>query len=77
MPSTTGEIGIRFRNALSGEHAWRMEFFDRYLEWDMVQMKMHDAAKTPKTVIDFFVQPSIALYQDGMRVTPVDRYVER
>lgn len=48
--TTPGELSFRFRNALSGENAWKLEFFDKYLEWDLIAMG--NAPSTQKTMID-------------------------
>lgn len=37
------------------ETEWRADFYDRYIEWDHVDIGDHDPKTTPKTTIDMFL----------------------
>lgn len=52
-----------------------MDFFDRYMEWDRVAIDGKDNIDTPRTVIDMTTTQEV-VPQDGMEVTPVERYLK-
>lgn len=54
LPSSPGQIEIEFSPASQTERLFRLEFFDRYLEWDSVAGRSDDPS-TPRTTIDLVV----------------------
>ena len=67
-----GRIHVSFSPARSDDMAYRLEFFDRYIEWDHVAIGMHDEATQPRSIIDF--SNHVASTTIGnVAITPVDR----
>ncbi len=59
--STPKSLNYSFAPASRRETEWRVEFYDRYTEWDHIDIGDHDPMSTPKTTIDMFLQtPTIA-----------------
>lgn len=56
--SVPKNLNFSFVPSLLNETAWRAEFYDRYIEWDNVDIGSHDPAITPKTTIDMFLETS-------------------
>lgn len=71
--ASPGEMEVSWSPARLSDDAFRLEFFDRYLEWDTVKIDGHDDTNTPRTIIDFTVSPTLS---GGESVTPVLRSLE-
>lgn len=54
--STPKSLNYSFVPASSTETEWRVEFYDRYAEWDHIDIGDHDPMSTPKTTIDMLLQ---------------------
>ncbi len=54
IKSTPKTLSLTFTPASSDEKEWRMSFYDRYLEWDMLKIWSHDDVDTQTHVIDFY-----------------------
>ena len=50
--SSPGEVYISFQKADPDDSSFRLEFFNRYLEWDRVGLNGSDFSDTPRSVID-------------------------
>ncbi len=58
--STPKNLNFSFVPSSTDETEWRAEFYDRYTEWDRVDIGTHDERTAPKTTIDMFLKvPSI------------------
>ena len=67
-----GKLHLSFAPARSSDTSFRLEFFDRYIEWDHVAIGLHDENIHPRSIIDFAtLSPSTTT--DSMSVTPVDQ----
>lgn len=67
--STPNKLSLQFAPIDSvKEGIWRMEFFDRYMEWDLLDRWVHSEKTTPKRVIDFVRSNNVPL-----RDAPVER----
>ena len=75
--SSPSELNITFQNALPGQKEWRLEFYDRYIEWDRTQIGVSPSPDTPKTIVDLFVEedPSSTV-ATGVTILPVDRSLQ-
>jgi hypothetical protein len=70
-----GQIDISFTPESSTSDNFRLEFFDKYLEWDVVQMLGTDDSDTPRVIVDMTVQaPSRS--STGIIQLSVDRSLE-
>lgn len=67
---------VSFSPADAREKSFRLEFFDRYIEWDRVTIDGKDSSDTPRTVIDMTTTAEISR-SDGIEVTPVERYLKK
>lgn len=56
--ASPGQIELSFAPASPDDTDFRLEFFDKYLEWDRVKLSGNDDAATPRTVIDLTVAPT-------------------
>lgn len=56
--SNPKNLNFSFVPSSQDETEWRVEFFDRYLEWDHVDIGNHDERETPKSIIDMFLDIS-------------------
>lgn len=77
--NTPGSLSVEFTPSSSDEKRWRMEFFDRYLEWDNVDTKTYSDALTPKSIIDLEVSTmkSPSDTNQIIQFTPVSKYLSR
>ena len=72
--STPKNLNFSFTPSLSDETEWRMEFYDRYTEWDRVDIGTHIDASAPKALLDMFLtEPPIISKNTGILVTRVRR----
>ena len=53
--STPRNLNFSFAPASQDSSEWRVEFYDRYTEWDHVDLGDHDGQQSPKTTIDMFL----------------------
>ena len=73
--ASPGQIEVSFAPARSSDRDFRLEFFDRYLEWDRVKLSGSDDPATPRTIVDMTVSPEIISAWDISR-SPVLRSLE-
>jgi hypothetical protein len=59
--STPRNLSFSFVSPSQTETEWRAEFYDRYMEWDHVDIGDHIPMTAPKTTIDMFLSTSSAL----------------
>jgi hypothetical protein len=72
--STPKNLNFSFTPSLTDETEWRMEFYDRYIEWDRVDIGTHIDASAPKALLDMFLaEPSIFSKNTGILATRVRR----
>ena len=75
--SRPGEITLNFSPAVSGDSEFRLEFFDRYMEWDLAHLRSEDAEDTPRTIVDLeAVNPVHDMDFDGITVHPLSHFLE-
>ena len=74
--STPSELNVSFRNTLPDEREWRLEFLEKYTEWDRAAIDKNLEKSLPKTVVDLFVQNNFSDFDNnGMRSMPINRYI--
>jgi hypothetical protein len=74
MVASPGEIELSFSPADVSDTAFRLEFFDRYTEWDLTRIGAHDEEDTPRTTIDLYTpDASRDAMQGGISVHPLSR----
>jgi hypothetical protein len=72
--STPKNLNFSFVPASVDETEWRAEFYDRYIEWDHVDIWDHNPVTSPKTTIDMFVKkPSIPIVDTQISSTRTAR----
>lgn len=72
--ASPGEIELSFSPADMRDTAFRLEFFDRYTEWDLTRIGAHDEESVPRTTIDLSVSDaSRDTMQGGISVHPLSR----
>lgn len=74
--STPSELNISFRNTVETEKEWRMEFYDKYLEWDKATINPDTYSSSPRTTADLLLKPEFPEFQNGIRSLPVQRYLD-
>lgn len=73
--STPSELNISFQNTVSDEKEWRMEFFDKYQEWDRIDIG-NSQNNSPKTTVDLIRHTDFApADENGIRIKPVERAI--
>lgn len=75
MLSTPSELNISFENTVPGEKEWRLDFFDKYLEWDRIDINNRLATELPRTTLDLVLRTDFGEFQDGVCSLPVSRYL--
>lgn len=73
--ASPGQMELSFAPANPSDTSFRLEFFDKYLEWDTVLLAGNDDIATPRTVIDMTVVP-LAITTPSFTVSPVNRSLE-
>ena len=79
--SLPNNINISYEAARAEETIWRTTFYDRYLEWDMVDLGEHDDSLSPQHILEVFsYDPDIVLYDKKVlrsldRVSNPDSFV--
>lgn len=72
--STPKNLNFSFVSASTDETEWRAEFYDRYTEWDHVDIGDHNPITAPKTTIDMFLQvPSTPMANTPLITTRTTR----
>ena len=74
--ASPGQIEISFAPADSLDTDFRLEFFDKYLEWDTTKLSGNDDTLTPRTTIDMTVAPSLDGSLRPVMSSPVLRSLE-
>lgn len=75
--STPSELNVSFQNTVPNETQWRMEFYDKYLEWDRMDIQPSEYNTIARTTVDLLLNDDFGEYQNGMRSLPVARYLAR
>jgi hypothetical protein len=72
--STPKNLNFSFTPSLADETEWRMEFYDRYTEWDRVDIGTHMDTTAPKALLDMFLTESpVTSANPGILTTRVRR----
>jgi hypothetical protein len=58
--STPWQISIDFSAADPADTTFRLEFYDRYLEWDKTRLRGEDSPDTPRVVVDLSTDDALA-----------------
>lgn len=75
--SSPGKLQVSFSPVKKSDTNFRLEFFDRYLEWDRVRENNGaDSSDTPRTVIDLSVA-TMADRSSSVEVSPVTHALTR
>ena len=77
--SSPSELNITFRNTIPDQREWRLEFYDRYMEWDREAIGTSTPTTAPKTVIDLFAEettPPVVSGTDVVHTTAVARSLQ-
>lgn len=76
--STPSELNISFENTIPNETEWRMEFYDKYLEWDYATLDNDVYNNSPRAIVDMMLSTDFQKLQnhDNIRYKPVARYIE-
>lgn len=70
--STPSEINASFKNTVSQEKEWRLEFFDKYLEWNKASVSNNFS--TPKITVDLFLKSDFIDSNNSLyKTTPIAR----
>lgn len=67
--ASPGEIQFDFSPADTTADTYRLEFFDRYTEWDMARISAHEEATTPRTIIDLSVDDTSSYHETDTLTT--------
>ncbi len=67
-----GRLRLSFSPATHVDTSFRLEFFDRYIEWDHTAIGIHNESEQPRSIIDF-VTNTTPIISDAVSVTPVTR----
>lgn len=51
-------FSFSYRTTQDIDSFWRLEFYDRYMEWDMIQVGTSDSVSTPRGIIEIISQDS-------------------
>ena len=73
--ASPGQMELSFAPANPADTSFRLEFFDKYLEWDRNQLAGNDDPNTPRVVIDL-TTTSFPTLTENYSVTPVNRVLE-
>jgi hypothetical protein len=73
--ASPGHMELSFVPADSSDRSFRLEFFDRYLEWDYTTLSGNDDPDTPRTVIDMTTSPVPTVASDFI-TSPIRRSLE-
>lgn len=53
IPNT---LTLSYHGAVDTESVWRVDFYDRYLEWDILDQGNHEEEDTPRHIVEFYRQ---------------------
>lgn len=73
--ASPGQMELSFAPANPSDTSFRMEFFDKYLEWDRSQLAGNDDPGTPRVVVDM-TTTSLPTVSGNISTTPVNRSLE-
>lgn len=73
--STPSELNMSFVNTVPNEKEWRLEFFDKYLEWDKIAIDNDLYNSLARTTVDLVLNPDFGEFQNGIRQMSVARYL--
>jgi hypothetical protein len=73
--ASPGQMELTFSPANQADTSFRLEFFDKYLEWDRVMVSWNDDAATPRIIIDMTVS-AIPTATNDYSVSPVGRSLQ-
>ena len=73
--ASPGQMELSFAPANPSDTSFRLEFFDKYLEWDSVLLSGNDDRATPRTIVDMTVVPQ-TITTPSFSVSPVNRSLE-
>lgn len=66
-------LSLTFAPAQEEESDWRLEFYDRYLEWDQVELEAQNDLMTPRHIVDISATDITKTSQTNIfEVTPVN-----
>jgi hypothetical protein len=69
-----GQIDLDFSPARSEDRVFRLEFFDRYSEWELIDIDAHDEELVPRSVVDIMVDDESRITEtDGIMIVPMER----
>ncbi len=54
--SVPGTLSLSYNASTDVESVWRVDFYDRYLEWDMLDQSEHDEDETPRQIVELYRQ---------------------
>ena len=69
-----GQIDIEFSPAKFEDQVFRLDFFDRYSEWELIDIDAHDEELVPRTVVDIMVDDESRITEtEGITLMPIER----
>lgn len=72
--ASPSQIALEFTPAHQDKNNYRLEFFDRYAEWDLHQIGVHDEEEIPRTVVDILIEDtSKDTEANSIEVHPMER----
>lgn len=74
--ASPGQIEVSFSPADRKDTNFRLEFFDRYMQWDIVKMNQKENPDTPKTIVDLTTSSDVSTLSNGTEVLPVTRTLD-
>jgi hypothetical protein len=54
--SVPGTLSLSYNASTDVESVWRVDFYDRYIEWDMLDQGDHDEEETPRQIVELYRQ---------------------
>jgi hypothetical protein len=54
--SVPGTFSLSYNASTDPEAVWRVDFYDRYLEWDMLDQDEHNEDETPRQIVELYRQ---------------------
>lgn len=78
VPTSPGRVEINFAPTHTDDQSFRLEFFDRYTEWDRYQLTGEKVQEdTPKTVVEMVTQdPTDVQSSEDLELSPVSRVIQ-
>lgn len=76
--ASPGQIELNFSAAKNQDKQFRLEFFDRYTEWDLLHINAHDEKNIPRSIVDIITEDvSHDTSADGITVHPLERSLDK